>query len=137
MSNGSKPVVAAAIEAVAASLAGHHPAALRSVHWQAGGGGENALAHLELETKHGRVVVFDHREPRLYANPPRPPEARGRRHWRDLTGCVPRVFDNRPRIRRLALDTPESGKARWRLELSTGVVLVFVPDPESPLLFTE
>ena len=136
MSNGSNPVVAAAIEAVAASLAGHHPAALRSVHWQ-GGSADNTLAHLELETKHGRVVVFDHREPHLYANPPRPPEAHGRRHWRDLTDRVPRVFDNRPRILRLVLDTTEAGTARWRLELSTGVVLVFVPDRESPLLFTE
>ncbi len=116
-----------------AALIGMHPAALRSVSWD-----ElplQTLAHLELETKHGHVAVFDHRAPVVHANPPRPPDAspHAGRRWLDLTEQVPSAFDGRPTIR--AIEQAErEGQPCWHIRLSTGVALAFVLHASKPLL---
>ena len=93
---------------LAQRLIDQHPAALRSVCWGAGMH-QQRLHHLEIETKHGRVLVFDHQAPRVYCNPPRPhinsPQDRlAQRSWRDLTEQVPAAFDARPVITSVSFD---------------------------------
>jgi len=113
-------------------LIGQHPAALRSVSWDAAPA-EGALAHLEVETKHGAVVVFDHRRRSVYANPPRPAGVHGQRRWRDLTERVPSAFDGRPTFAQIRL-TENADTVRWIFELSTGAAFTFVLDRTTPLL---
>jgi|GEM_PF-4029762 len=116
-------------------LIGQHPAALRSVCWT-GSQSTFSLHHLEVETKHGRVTVFDHQQPRVYCNPPRPDAAAGPfssepRQWRDLTEQVPVAFNGRPVFADLVFDQRQR---HWRFHLSTGAIVIFVLDPTTPLL---
>lgn len=113
-------------------LIGQHPAALRSVSWDSAPLGGN-LAHLEVETKHGTVVVFDHRQPVVYANPPRPPGANGTRQWQDLTERLPAAFDARPTFAEIRL-SEDGDRAAWIFQLSTGAAFSFVLDRTTPLL---
>ena len=112
-------------------LIGQHPAALRSVWWDDAHAGAD-LVHLEVETKHGRVLVFDAAAPLVHELPPAPPGSAQPRCWRDLTEQIPEAFDGRPLITGVA-EAMQEGRPCWRLELSTGVTIVFVPG-ETPLL---
>ena len=123
-------------------LIGQHPAALRSVSWGSDAPGADQLAHLELETKHGHVVIFDHISGDVHAHPPRPPGvppgANGRRQWRDLTEELPMAFNGRPRLE--AIDPlPGSGGSvsAWRFELTNQTGFVFHLDPATPVLTSD
>ena len=111
-------------------LIGQHPASLRSVSWNAHGHHE-PLAHLELETKHGHVVVFDHSQPIIYSAPPRPAGTVDPRTWHDLSEQVPQAFDNRPTLSSFSFQPEPVG---WLITLSTGVTLSFLLDEERPTL---
>lgn len=114
------------------NLIGQHPAALRSVSWGTPAS-DDAIAHLEVETKHGAVVLFDHRRAVVHSDPPRPPDARGTRQWQDLTERLPEAFDGRPTLAAISLN--EDGDAAvWIFELSTGATFTFVLHPTAPLL---
>ena len=115
----------------AATLLNVPLAALRSVSWREEDGAESQLHHLEVETKHGRIVVFDHRNGELYADPPRPPGVSHKRRWRDLTAEVVIAFDDRPALIRITrLENPDA----WRFDLSTGVFFVFALHPDTPVI---
>jgi hypothetical protein len=114
-------------------LVGQHPAALRAVRWQAMPLGAEDLGHLEIETKHGQVVVIDHATGTPYANPPEPPVRSGPRQARDLTATVPAAFDGRPTITAVTL-APSA--AAWVLALSTGAEVVFSLGAAAPTLTT-
>lgn len=114
-------------------LIGQHPAALRSVSWQPDPP-DGHLHHLELETKHGHVVVFDHQQPLIYSQPPRPATARDLRSWRDLTELAPEVFDGRPTIVEFHR---QNQPPAWIISLSTGARLKFQLHPTNPLLSLE
>lgn len=123
--------------AIAQRLIDQHPAALRSVCWSTGMH-QHRLHHLEIETKHGRVLLFDHRQPRVYCNPPHPPgnapqNRVAQRSWRDLTEQVPVAFDARPLITSVSFD---HDTGRWNFLLSTGAKLIFVLDTANPLLLS-
>lgn len=106
-------------------------AALRSTCWSADDGAESRLHHLEIETKHGGIVVFDHRSGELYADPPRPPGVTTKRRWRDLTAEVVIAFDDRPTLSGITrLNNPDA----WRFDLSTGVFFVFTLHPDTPVI---
>jgi hypothetical protein len=78
-------------------------------------------------------VVFDHRQPIVYANPPRPPGASGARQWQDLTERLPEAFDARPTFVGICL-SEDGDHTAWTFELSTGAAFSFVLDPTTPLL---
>lgn len=107
-----------------------HPAAIRSVSWHPDPH-SHSLQHLELETKHGQVVVFDHRQPLLYSQPPAPAQALHPRTWHDLTEQIPEAFDGRPTI---ASFDYQNQPAAWIITLSTNVRLVFTLDEQQPSL---
>ena len=111
-------------------LIGQHPAALRSVSWQPSPP-DTHLHHLELETKHGQVVVFDHQQPAVYSQPPSPASARDLRSWRDLTELAPEVFDGRPTITGIQY---QKQPPAWVISLSTGVRVTFLLDSTNPQL---
>ncbi len=122
---------AAGSSGTAATLLKVPLAALRSVCWRDEDDAESQLHHLEVETKHGRVVVFDHRNGELYADPPRPPGVIDERRWRDLTDEVVIAFDDRPTLSRITrLKKPDA----WRFDLSTGVFFVFTLHPDTPVI---
>ena len=106
-------------------------AALRSVCWQAEEM-SSRMAHLEVETKHGGVVVFEHLGGELYADPPRPPGVEADRQWRDLTTDITVAFDGRPSLQKICrLQTPNG----WRFDLSTGSYFVFTLHPVAPKIW--
>ncbi len=106
-------------------------AALRSVCWREEESEDFQLHHLEVETKHGRVIVFDHRSGELYADPPRPRGVTDKRRWRDLTADVVIAFDDRPSLNRITrLKNPDA----WRFDLSTGAYFVFTLHPDTPVI---
>jgi hypothetical protein len=107
-----------------------HPAALRSVSWYPQSH-THSLQHLELETKHGQVVVFDHRRPVLYSQPPKPADTLSPRLWHDLSAEIPEAFNNRPTIEGFEFDLESSA---WVILLSTGIKLIFTLDERRPSL---
>ncbi|HEY5644635.1 MAG TPA: GNAT family N-acetyltransferase [Pseudomonadales bacterium] len=129
-------------------LIGAHPAALRSVRWEpsrARGAADRAESahplasadYLEIETKHGQVVIIEPGTGNVYANPPRPDQVEpdARRRQQDLTEAVPLAFDGRPVITDIV---PASGPFRgWRILLSTGVTLNVTPDTALPTTSVE
>jgi len=107
-------------------------AALRSVRWQTDDTGSAQMAHLEVETKHGAVVVFEHADGNLYVDPPRPPESNANRQWCDLTTKIPVAFDGRPTLQQISrLQNPDG----WRFDLSTGAYFVFTLHPVAPQIW--
>ena len=115
-------------------LIGQHPAAVRTVAWQRAPLGPTEIRHLELESKHGHVLVIDHVTGEVHQLPPAPPGATLARHQRDLTAEVPAAFDGRPRIESaVPLESVEQPTG-WRFGLSTGACFEFHLDPESPRL---
>jgi hypothetical protein len=111
-------------------IIGQQPAALRSVTWHPQPP-QRHLHHLELETKHGHVIVFDHHQPIIHSLPPNPGDVHHHRQWQDLTEQVPGAFNGRPTIVTIK---PQSDPLGWTISFSTGASLTFVLSPTSPLL---
>ena len=95
-----------------------------------------SLGHLEIETKHGFVLLFDHRSPVVYACPPAPQGRSSRRRWQDLTLAVPEAFDERPLFTGVRLSS-RRGSPCWIFDMSTGARFSFVLDESSPLLLRD
>ena len=110
-------------------LLDHHPAAIRTVVWRPEPLEPQEFGHLEIETKHGHVVVIDHATGAVYRNPPAPPQAGPVRQLRDLTAHLPGAFDGRPTFHRV---TPSS--RGYHFALSTGSGFSFILDPRFPLI---
>lgn len=117
-----------------ARLIGHHPAALRTVRWSPEPLAPDALAHLELETKHGLVTVIDHRSGAVYARPPAPPGIQSPRQHRDLSAVLPMAFSDRPVIEAIEPLTRAGALRGWRFRLSTGRAFSLFLDDRVPLL---
>ena len=126
-------------------LIGAHPAALRSVRWEASrspasadrSASEDPLAsadYLEIETKQGQVVIIEPGSGNVFANPPRPDQVEpdARRRQRDLTDAVPLAFDGRPVITAIAPASANGPFGGWRILLSTGIALTVTPDGAVP-----
>lgn len=118
-----------------ARLLGQHPAAIRTLVWRTEPLDPDAFGHLEIETKHGHVVVIDHVTGAVYSNPPAPPQAGSVRQCRDLTAHLPCAFDGRPTFDRV---TPSSRGYHFALSTGAGFSLtlderfpLISPDPES------
>lgn len=111
-------------------LINQHPAALRSVSWHPEPHSHD-LQHLELETKHGQVVVFDHHQPVLYTLPPEPAQTLHPRIWHDLTEKIPEAFNGRPTIAGFEFQQQPAG---WIIELSTDIRLLYTLDDQHPSL---
>jgi hypothetical protein len=111
-------------------LIGQHPAALRSVTWHPQPPMRD-LHNLELETKHGHVIVFDHHQPIIHSLPPRPDQVHHHRQWQDLTEQAPDAFNGRPTI--AAIDTQDNPQG-WVIRFSTGTSLTYLLSATSPLL---
>ncbi|MGE0624971.1 MAG: hypothetical protein AB7I04_13790 [Pseudomonadales bacterium] len=119
------------IPAELARLVGQHPAALRAVCWTGPRPADRSRDHLEIETKHGRVVVIDPESGAAFANPPLPPRITpgSRRQQRDLTELVPAAFNDRPVITAVEMLLAGGRTAGWRVHLSTGIALTLkVPE---------
>lgn len=116
-----------------ARLVGQHPAALRTVSFT-GGDLTGRLAHLEIETKHGQVVVVDHVSGALYEHPPAPPGMSGRRTQRDLSDLLSGAFDGRPVFERIEPLREAAALTGWRFLLSTGFAFTFALDAAAPRL---
>lgn len=112
-----------------ARLLGQHPAAIRTLVWRAERLEPDEFGHLEIETKHGHVVVIDHVTGAVYSNPPAPPHATSVRQCRDLTAHLPCAFNGRPTFERV---TPLA--RGYHFALSTGAGFSLTLDPRSPLL---
>jgi len=114
-------------------LIGQHPAALRSVTWHPQPPMRD-LHHLELETKHGHVIVFDHHEPKIHSLPPRPDQVYHHRQWQDLTEQAPGAFNGRPTIAAIEAQHDPLG---WIIKFSTGASLTYLLSPTRPLLLAD
>ena len=119
-----------------ARLIGQHPSAIRSICFSAEPQQPGALAHLEIETKHGFVTLIDHRTGQALANPPAPAGVAVQhcRQQRDLTAELPGAFADRPRFANIeALD--DNGRLRgWRFELDTGRAFTLTLDEHLPIV---
>jgi hypothetical protein len=110
-------------------LVGQHPAALRLVRWP-----QALSAHVEIETKHGLVVLIDCHDGTVRANPALPPGVdAGARLQEDLTGTVPAAFDGRPVFQAIAALRDSGRLTGWRFDLSTGIVLTVTPGAPVPV----
>jgi hypothetical protein len=118
-------------------LIGQHPAAVRAVRWQSESLCADELGHLEIETKHGQVVVFDHRTGAIYANPPEPASVEGVRQHRDLTAELPGAFNDRPVIQHINPIVEGEQLRGWSFGLSTGAAFRLMLDESRPLLLTD
>ena len=129
--------VSAEKAATLADLIGQHPAAIRTVRWQRESLGADELGHLEIETKHGQVVIFDHQTGAIYANPPAPNCAKGDRQHRDLTAELPGAFNDRPVLRHITPIMEGEQIRGWSFGLSTGADFRLMLDESAPLLLTD
>lgn len=119
-------------------LIGQHPSAIRSVSFSENPHDPGALAHLEIETKHGFVVLIHHRTGAVYANPPVPEnvDVRLARQQRDLSDQLPGAFANRPRFSAVAPLLEADRLAGWRFELDTGVAFTLTLHETVPIVAT-
>lgn len=122
-------------------LIGQHPAAVRSVCFSPGAQPPETQAHLEIETKHGFVVLIDHRTGAVYANPPVPDAvAPGSvRAQRDLSDALPGAFADRPRFAavrpvRETGDGADDALTGWRFELDTGAAFTLTLHEQVPIV---
>jgi len=99
---------------------------LRTVAWRRRPLEPDELAHLEIETKTGLVVVIDHASGEVYANPPMPPGATAQRQQHDLTRELASAFDGRPAFEKISPVFDQGQLSAWRFELSTGAAFSFV-----------
>jgi len=118
-------------------LIGHHPASLRTIRCDGGVLAAHDFAHLEIETKHGHVVLIDHVTGQAYANPPALPGAGDARHCRDLTDYLPGAFDGRPTIKTITPLMKDSRLTGFHVGLSTGAGFSFTLDEETPLILSD
>ncbi len=104
-------------------LLGQHPAAIRKVRWDGPESGQTSRDYLEIETKHGRVVVIDPSRGTVSADPPLPPgiPTGAVRIQQDLTEAVPSAFDGRPVFS--LVSAQQGDQTGWHFQLSTGVLL--------------
>ena len=120
-----------------ARFSGQHPAAIRAVRWQSEPLAAHEFGHLEIETKHGQVVVIDHIDGSVYSNPPRPPVFSGTRQQRDLTDELPSAFNDRPVILHLRPIRRSGMLSGWRCSLSSGAAVILTLDPNRPQVTAE
>jgi len=118
---------------------GQHPAAFRAVCWTEPQPGERSPEYLEIETKHGLVVVIAPSTGAAFANPPLPQEVTpdSRRVQTDLTEPVAAAFNDRPVFTAIVPVSAEGTFAGWRFHLSTGTVLTLTPASVVPVTATE
>ena len=112
-----------------ARLIGQHPAAIRTLIFGSEPLEHDRFGHLEIETKHGHVVVIDHATGAVYSKPPLPPGVAAARQHRDLTTDLPGAFDGRPTISAI---TPTRGGIHFAL--STGAGFSLTLDEHSPVI---
>ena len=119
-----------------ARLVGQHPSAIRSVCFADEPHAPGALAHLEIETKHGYVTLIDHNSGRAYANPPAPAgvDIHRSRQQRDLSDELPGAFANRPRFSRIEACQSNGRLSGWRFDLDTGVAFTLTLDEHLPIV---
>jgi hypothetical protein len=119
-----------------ARLIGQHPAAIRSVCFSEGPHERDALAHLEIETKHGFVILIHHRTGAVYSNPPVPPGVdTGRfRQQQDLSDALPGAFADRPRFAAVEAVRDGENLAGWRFLLDTGAAFTLTLDERLPIV---
>ncbi len=117
-------------------LIGQHPSAVRSVSFRADVPPPGTRAHLEIETKHGFVVLIDHRTGTVHANPPVPdtvgPDAI--RAQRDLSDELPGAFAGRPRFAAVRPVRNAGKLTGWRFELDTGAAFALTLHEEVPIV---
>ena len=119
-------------------LIGHHPAALRTVCWRTDPLQPGEFSHLELEAKHGQVVVIDHTHGTCHAEPPLLPGADAlMRQQRDLTSHLPGAFHDRPRFSGFTPLMADGRLEGWRIDLSTGRHFNLTLDGETPLILPD
>ena len=121
-------------------LIGHHVAAVRTVCWNPDSLSSTGLHHLELETKHGHVVVIDHVSGECYADPPQPPQTLTgdfQRQQRDLSTELPGAFDARPTFSGFMPLTENASLTGWRIDLSNGRSFTLRLDDQTPLLLPD
>jgi hypothetical protein len=98
------------------------------------------LHHLELETKHGHVVVIDHVSGECYSDPPQPPQAlTGElpRRGRDLSAELPGAFDGRPTFSGFVPIVEKASLTGWRIDLSNGRSFTLLLDGQTPLILPD
>ncbi len=119
-------------------LIGQHPAAIRSICFSEEPHLPGAMAHLELETKHGFVILIDHRTGAVFANPPAPPavDVHLNRQQRDLTDELPGAFADRPRFSKVEPLHRNGALTGWRFELDTGAAFTLTLDEHLPIVAT-
>lgn len=119
--------------AALARLLGQHPAALRRVRWVGPDPAGTTHDYLEIETKHGVVVVIDPVSGEVTANPPLPREIvpGATRVQYDLTERVPAAFDGRPVF--TAVSVRDGVPRTYRIRLSTGVELTLTGGDAVPV----
>ena len=117
-------------------LIGQHPAAIRSVCFSRSAHPPGTQAHLEIETKHGFVVLIDHRNGAVYANPPVPDamEPGSVRTQRDLSDELPGAFADRPRFAAVRDLRNAHGLTGWRFELDTGAAFTLTLNEQVPIV---
>jgi hypothetical protein len=121
-------------------LVGHHPGAVRTVCWSPDALSASGLHHLELETKHGQVVVIDHVSGECYSDPPQPPQTLDGellRQQRDLSAMLPGVFDGRPTFSRFVPLAENDSLTGWRIDLSNGRSFTLLLDGQTPLILPD
>jgi len=118
---------------------GQHPAAFRTVCWTGPQPGERSPDYLEIESKHGLVVVIAASTGAAFANPPLPQEVTpgSRRLQTDLTELVAAAFNGRPVFTAVVPVSADGTFAGWQFHLSTGTVLTLTPASVVPATTTE
>ena len=120
-------------------LIGQHPSAVRSVCFSEEVMPDTpfpAMAHLEIETKHGFVTLVDHNTGEAHANPPAPPgvDVHLNRQQRDLSEELPGVFADRPRFSSIEPLHRGGRLSGWRFELDTGAAFTLTLDERLPIV---
>ena len=126
----------AELPASLARLIGQHPSAVRSVCFSEDPHPPGTLAHLEIETKHGFVVLIDHRTGEALARPPVPEgvDPRQARQQRDLSDALPGAFADRPRFAKIDASSRDGRLEGWRFELDTGRAFTLTLHDEVPIV---
>lgn len=119
-----------------ARLIGQHPSAIRSVCFAEEPHPSGVLAHLEIETKHGFVILIDHSTGEVFANPPAPSgiDVNQSRQQHDLTDDLPSAFADRPRFSQIEAVEREGALLGWRFELDTGAAFSLTLDEHLPIV---
>jgi len=128
------------IPASLSRLLGQHPAAVRTVCWRSAALTSTELQHLELESKHGHVVVIDHDSGECHADPPQPPlglDPTRPRQQRDLSAELPGAFEGRPTFTGFVPIVEAQALRGWRIEFSNGRNFTLTLDEQTPLILPD